>query len=109
MFAVPPLSDFTALSRRRALKLLAAQTAAITLAACSRPSEEIVPYVRMPEGYTPGVPMQFATTLPLGGFGRGVICKSVEGRPIKVEGNPAHPAKSWRDRRLRRSRGAVAL
>ncbi|MBV8770333.1 MAG: 4Fe-4S ferredoxin, partial [Hyphomicrobiales bacterium] len=78
-------------SRRAALKLLGAQIG-VAAAGCSKPSEEIVPYVRMPERLVPGMPLRFATTLPLSGFGRGVICTSVEGRPIKVEGNPLHPA-----------------
>ena len=85
------MSDETTLSRRNALKLLAGQMA-LLVAGCSKPREEIVPYVRMPERLVPGVPLQFATTLDLGGYGRGVICTSIEGRPIKIEGNPLHPA-----------------
>ncbi|MFO1039643.1 MAG: 4Fe-4S dicluster domain-containing protein [Geminicoccaceae bacterium] len=77
--------------RRRALGLLAAGMAG-TLGGCSPPDEEIVPYVKMPERLVPGVEMRFATTLPLAGYGRGVIAISREGRPIKVEGNPRHPA-----------------
>ena len=46
----------------------------------------------MPESVTPGVPLRFATTLPLAGYGRGVVGISLEGRPIKIEGNPLHPA-----------------
>ena len=46
----------------------------------------------MPEGETPGLPLRFATALPLAGYGRGVIVTSVEGRPIKIDGNPRHPA-----------------
>ena len=38
------------------------------------------------------MPLRFATTLPLAGYGRGVIVTSVEGRPIKIDGNPRHPA-----------------
>jgi molybdopterin-containing oxidoreductase family iron-sulfur binding subunit len=79
------------MSRRGALKLLAGQMA-LLVAGCSKPREEIVPYVRMPERMVPGMPLQFATTLELGGYGRGVVCTSFEGRPIKVEGNPLHPA-----------------
>jgi Fe-S-cluster-containing dehydrogenase component len=77
--------------RRAALKLFVSGVAA-SLASCGRPPEQIVPYVEMPERETPGVPLQFATTLPLGGYGRGVIVTSIEGRPIKINGNPRHPA-----------------
>ena len=55
-------------------------------------TQEIVPYVEMPERLTPGVPLRFASALPLAGYGRGVIVTSVEGRPIKIDGNPRHPA-----------------
>ncbi|HEX2652227.1 MAG TPA: 4Fe-4S ferredoxin, partial [Xanthobacteraceae bacterium] len=80
-----------ALNRRQALGLLAA---GITtgLAACSKPTEEIIPYVSQPERLVPGEALKFATTLSLSGFGRGVIVTSIDGRPIKVEGNPRHPA-----------------
>jgi Fe-S-cluster-containing dehydrogenase component len=80
-----------ALNRRQALSLLAA---GITtgLAACTKPTEEIIPYVSQPERLVPGEALKFATTLSLSGFGRGVIVTSIDGRPIKVEGNPRHPA-----------------
>ncbi len=77
--------------RRTALKLLSSGLA-LSLAACGRPYEQIVPYVDMPEGLTPGEPMKFATTLALNGYGRGMLATSVDGRPIKIEGNPRHPA-----------------
>ncbi len=85
---MPPL---TPPSRRRALQLLGA---GITLAAggCAKPSEEIVPYVRMPEQLLPGAPVRYATSLSLGGWARGVHAIAVDGRPIKIEGNPLHPA-----------------
>jgi hypothetical protein len=79
------------LDRRRALSFLAAGVAS-GLAACSRPDEQIIPYVRMPDRLVPGEPLKFATTLALSGYGRGVLVSSVDGRPIKVEGNPKHPA-----------------
>ncbi len=79
------------LDRRTALKLLASG-AALGLAACAKPSEEIVPYVDMPERLVPGEPLRFATSLPLAGYGRGMLVTSIDGRPIKVEGNPHHPA-----------------
>ncbi|WGR98560.1 4Fe-4S dicluster domain-containing protein [Bradyrhizobium sp. ISRA443] len=84
------VSDPT-MDRRAALKLFMTGVAA-TLASCGRPPEEIVPYVQIPERATPGVPLRFASALPLAGYGRGVLVTSVEGRPIKIEGNPRHPA-----------------
>src|SRR5947208_7404476 len=79
------------LDRRQALSFLAAGVAS-GLAACSRPDEQIIPYVRMPDRLVPGEPLKFATTLALSGYGRGVLVSSVDGRPIKIEGNPRHPA-----------------
>jgi Fe-S-cluster-containing dehydrogenase component len=78
------------LRRRDALKLLAANMA-LAAAGCGKPQEEIVPYVEMPERLVPGIPLKFATTLALAGYGRGVLVTSHEGRPTKIEGNPRHP------------------
>jgi Fe-S-cluster-containing dehydrogenase component len=82
---------FPRFTRRAALQLFASQMA-LVVAGCSKPAEEIVPYVKMPEGLTPGEPLRFATTLPIGCYGLGVLAISVDGRPIKLEGNPRHPA-----------------
>ncbi|UFN46931.1 4Fe-4S dicluster domain-containing protein [Roseomonas sp. OT10] len=84
MSGAPPLS------RRQAALALLASAAALT--ACGEPPEEIVPAVEQEVGEGPGLPRRFATVLPLGGYGRGVVVTSVEGRPTKVEGNPDHPA-----------------
>ena len=78
------------MDRRVSLKLLASAMAA-TMAGCSRPEEEIIPYANMPEGLVAGEPMRFATTLSLCGYGRGMLGISVDGHPIKIEGNPRHP------------------
>jgi MoCo/4Fe-4S cofactor protein with predicted Tat translocation signal len=81
------------LSRRRFLILMGASLAAAGLAACSRqPIERLVPYVKQPEDLVPGKPLHFASTHVLGGFARGVLVESHEGRPTKIEGNPGHPA-----------------
>ncbi len=77
--------------RREALTLLWAGAAA-ALAGCGRPREEIVPYVDIPAGLVPGEAQRYATTLNLGGYGRGVLATAIDGRPIRIEGNPAHPA-----------------
>jgi molybdopterin-containing oxidoreductase family iron-sulfur binding subunit len=78
------------IGRRQALKLLATAMMA-PLAACSPPDEKIIPYVDMPEGMVAGEPMRFATTLQLSGYARGFLGITVDGRPIKIEGNPRHP------------------
>ena len=79
------------LNRRLALQLLANSVAA-SMASCSRPTNEIIPYVNMPERIVPGEPLKFATSMALSGYGRGVIGITYEGRPTKLEGNPLHPA-----------------
>ena len=87
------------LSRRAALQALAAGVASLA-PGCSRPDESIVaketleelPYVHLPEGLVPGLTQHYATALPLAGYGRGALVASFEGRPIKAEGNPRHPA-----------------
>jgi len=86
-----------ALDRRGFLKLMGASLALAGLSGClsSAPAptdEKIVPYVNQPEEIIPGKPLFFATAMPLGGFGRGVLVESHLGRPTKVEGNPLHPA-----------------
>ncbi len=79
-------------SRRTFLNLMGASAAFAGLAACSKPVEKIVPYVKPPEEVIPGVAEYFATTMPMGTFPLGLLVKSTDGRPIKIEGNPLHPA-----------------
>ena len=80
----PYATDEPDLSRRSALKLLSANMALI-VAGCGKPPEEIVPYVHMPERLVPGVPLQFASTLPLGGYRAR--------RPLHLGGGPAHQGR----------------
>ncbi len=80
------------LSRRTMMGLMGASFAMAGLAACRRPVEHIVPYVKGPETVIPGVPKHFATTLPFGTDAYGVVVESHEGRPTKIEGNESHPS-----------------
>ena len=73
-------------NRRRALQLLSSSLA-VAMTRCGEPREEIVPYVEMPERLVPGIPVRYATALPMGGYGRGVLGITIDGRPIKLEGN----------------------
>jgi MoCo/4Fe-4S cofactor protein with predicted Tat translocation signal len=80
--------------RRDFLKLMSASLALAGVGgACTRqPEEHIVPYVTQPEGMVLGQPAFYATAMPLDGYGIGLLAESHEGRPTKVEGNPAHPS-----------------
>jgi MoCo/4Fe-4S cofactor protein with predicted Tat translocation signal len=77
--------------RRDFVKLMGASIA-MAGAACYRPAEYIVPYVKSPENVIPGRPLFFATAMPLGGVATGVLVESHMGRPTKIEGNPDHPS-----------------
>jgi len=80
------------LSRRQVLTLLGASLSLAGLVGCRRPEEEIVPFVRPPEGVTPGIPRRYATTMPFGQSAYGLVVHSHEGRPTKIEGNELHPS-----------------
>lgn len=90
----PGASEWPAqLDRRSFLGLMAASLALAGVTGCTRqPLENILPYVRQPEELVLGEPLFFATAMPLSGFGAGMLVKSREGRPIKADGNPDHPA-----------------
>ena len=78
--------------RRNFLKLAAASLAFAGITACTKqPKEVIVPYVRQPEEFVPGIPLYFATAMQMGGVGTGLVVTSHLGRPTKIEGNPDHP------------------
>jgi Fe-S-cluster-containing dehydrogenase component len=91
--------EIAAWSRRAFLRVMGASVALGGLAACERPKDKIVPYVRQPEDVVPGNASYYATAREHAGLGFGLLVESHEGRPTKVEGNPRHPA----------SRGATDL
>src|SRR5512145_168339 len=74
------------------MMLVGASLSLAGLAGCRRPVEEIVPFVTAPEDAVPGIPRYYATTMPFGRSAYGLIVESHEGRPTKIEGNPAHPS-----------------
>ncbi len=80
------------LSRRNFVKVMGASLALAGLSGCViQPAEKIVPYVKAPDGILPGIANYFATAMSIGGVATGLLAKSYEGRPVKVEGNPEHP------------------
>ncbi|MGE5414216.1 MAG: TAT-variant-translocated molybdopterin oxidoreductase, partial [Syntrophomonadaceae bacterium] len=89
-FRVPVDSGF---NRREVLTLMGASIALAGLTGCvKQPTEKVFPYVKAPEELVPGVPLFYATAHRHGGYARGILAKSYEGRPIKIEGNELHPA-----------------
>ena len=81
------------IGRRDFLRLMGASAALAGFGACTKqPLEKIVPYVKQPEEMVPGKPLHFATATTFGGYAQGIIVRSNEGRPTKIEGNPDHPA-----------------
>jgi MoCo/4Fe-4S cofactor protein with predicted Tat translocation signal len=83
------------IDRRAALRLMAASLALGGVSACgnsSRTNAPLLSQARAATGQAPGEPVVFATSLELGGYGRGVLVRSQDGRPSKIEGNPVHPA-----------------
>jgi MoCo/4Fe-4S cofactor protein with predicted Tat translocation signal len=80
------------MGRRQFLTLAGASLALAGFTACSpRSREKIVPYVDQPEQMIPGQPLIYASAMPLNGYGRGILVRTEMGRPVKIEGNPAHP------------------
>ncbi len=80
-------------SRRTFLKLVGASLALAGVTGCTyMPPEKLAPFDRQPLGRVPGIAQFFATALSLNGYATGVLVRSNEGRPTKIEGNPLHPA-----------------
>lgn len=79
-------------SRRGFLKVLGASSALAGLEACSAPRGKALPYTRPPEGLVPSQALHYATAVNLGGVASPLLATTYEGRPVKIDGNPEHPA-----------------
>ncbi|MEE2972753.1 MAG: Fe-S-cluster-containing hydrogenase, partial [Planctomycetota bacterium] len=80
--------------RRQFIKVMGASFALAGLgaAACRRiPEQKIVPNAARPQERIPVKPVEYASSLERGGVGLGVLVKSYDARPVKLEGNPDHP------------------
>lgn len=96
------------ISRRAFLNILKAGGAAtVGLTGCGRMSRYVTrsPYQDMPEYQLPGESVHYATTCRECPAGCGLIVRTVEGRAVKIEGNPDHPV----NRGKTCSRGQAAL
>ena len=78
--------------RRQFMRLMAASLALSGLAGCDDDSrDEIVPPVNQAKGSAPGTVLTYASSTLLDGFANGIVVTTRDGRPTKIEGNPAHP------------------
>jgi molybdopterin-containing oxidoreductase family iron-sulfur binding subunit len=81
-------------SRRHFLKWMSGASALMATTGCKfspvqrRKVEKLIPHVNKPDGLTYGVPTWYSSS---SADGYGVLVKTREGRPIKLEGNPDHP------------------
>jgi molybdopterin-containing oxidoreductase family iron-sulfur binding subunit len=81
-------------SRRGFLKLMGASMAlaGFGLNSCRRPEAHLVPFSKSAEWTIPGKALYYATAMPRRTGALPLIATTVDGRPIKLEGNPLHPA-----------------
>jgi len=80
-------------TRRDFLKLGAMGAATAVMAGCQppRPWITLEPYVRPPEQQLAGVATWFASTCRQCPAGCGILVRIMNGRALKIEGNPDHP------------------
>ncbi|MGE5432701.1 MAG: TAT-variant-translocated molybdopterin oxidoreductase [Syntrophomonadaceae bacterium] len=86
------ISKLSTVSRRKFLSLLSASVA-FAASSCTnyRDKGEIIPYNKKPEEITPGIPNLYASTCTGCSNACGILVKTREGRPVKLDGNPDHP------------------
>lgn len=79
-------------SRRKFLALMTASGVFATTACTDyRDKGQIYNYTKKPEEIQPGIANYYASTIASKGKAWGVLIKTREGRPIRVDGNPEHP------------------
>ena len=75
-------------SRRDFLKVFGfSLSSAAIIASCKRPVQTAIPYIIQPPEVTPGKSVYYATSYFDGHEYSGILIKTRDGRPIKVEGN----------------------
>ena len=80
--------------RRGFVKYMAASAAlaGLSLSACRREQKNLVPFGQGVEWSVPGKPVFYATSRPHRRGAQPLVVATVDGRPIKVDGNPMHAA-----------------
>ncbi len=85
-------SSLEGVDRRQFVKLMAASFAlgGLGLAGCRRPESAILPYGKAVEYTIPGLPLYYATAMPLRKAAVPLLAETHQGRPTKLEGNPSY-------------------
>lgn len=79
------------LGRRAFLKAAGFSVAALTVGCQRPPDTEVIPHVRLDPENTPGVSTWYASVCAACEAGCGTLVRTRDNRPVKLEGNPAHP------------------
>ena len=80
-------------SRRNFLKLMGASMAlaGFGLSSCRKPEMHLVPFTKSAEWVIPGKFLYYSTAMPRRSGAMPLVATTVDGRPIKIDGNPIHP------------------
>jgi len=83
-------------SRRNFLKLMGASVAlaGFGITSCRRPEAHLVPFTKSVEWTIPGKALYYTTAMPRRNGALPLLVTTVDGRPIKLDGNPLHPASN---------------
>ena len=77
--------------RKTFLKLMGASSLMMTANCVPQKPEKIVAYVEKPDFMVPGLANYYASSCAGCSAGCGLLVKTKDGRPLKLEGNPSHP------------------
>ena len=89
----PSLFELWTVDRRQVLQVMGASLALAGMSGCKPVrSDDVVPFVNRPEGFIEGRVEHYATAVLFEGFAQPVLATTSAGRPIKLDGNPEHPA-----------------
>ena len=88
--AIEDLND--GVSRRRWLQIMGASLALGGMSGCRYEEEKIAPFAFRPQNRIPGIPESFSAVIDFAGYAQPLLATCFDGRPIKLDGNPDHPA-----------------
>ena len=89
----PSIFELWTVDRRQVLQVMGASLALAGMSGCKPVrSDDVVPFVNRPEGFLEGRTDHYATAVLFDGFAQPVVATTSAGRPIKLDGNPEHPA-----------------